>query len=274
MIYVTLFPLIFYIFYIIIYIENEKRKKNMDIKEQIINALRESDINFDSLCEEEHDIVEEYLTHTIVDTKLSFDSGISKLVIFVQGEPFVIKIPYTKLFDDESYNSDLSYWENEDSEEYPEPEREEYYQNFEFATSLEVETTSNWDYCELECAFYEKAYEEGLAQYFAKEELYAIVKNHPIYIQEKVTPLEFQKAAFDNNSFKKFDSTRQRCSDLKVKCFSSRWITDFFDYYGEQEFIKLSNFLEKMKIYDLHEGNLGYYCGAPVLIDYSDFREW
>lgn len=241
----------------------------MDIKMQIVNALRESNINFNALCEEEHEEVEDYLTEKIKDVRLSFDSGLSKLVIFMENDPYVIKIPFTRMFDEQSYDSDLSYWDTGDLDQ--EPERGNYYQNFDSATSAEVETADSWDYCALECAFYEKAYERGLAQYFAREELYAMVLDYPIYIQEKVTPLEATSYTIDNNKLK---TTRDRCSKLNVRCFCTQWITDFFDVYGEEEFIKLSNFLDEMKIYDLHEGNLGYHHGIPVLLDYSDFREW
>lgn len=242
----------------------------MVTKQQVIKALRESHINFNALCEYEHSQVLDYLIQTFGnDQGLAADSGISKLVIFLKNQDYVLKIPYTQMFDEESYNSDLSYWE--ETNEGAEPQEENYYYEFCSACSDAVETSDSWDYCALECAFYEEAHKAGLEKYFAKEELYAVILDYPIYIQQKVTPLEMKSTS---HSMQKISSTKKRCSELNVRCFNSTWITDFFEYYGEQEFLKLSNFLKEMNIYDLHGGNLGYLHGAPVLLDYSDFREW
>ena len=246
------------------------------MKDQIIEILRNSEeINFQDFYTDNYDALEELLRHELPkNAKVSFDSGISKVVILIAGENYVLKIPFVKMFDEDSYNSDVAYWDSgewEGEEEYSEPNIENYFSNFEWAESDKVSTSNNWDYCALECAFYEIATERGLEQYFAKEELYAVVLDHPVYIQERVTPLEASEKSI---SYEQAETTRKRCSDLSVRCFNPKWVTDFFNCYGEQEFIKLSNFLEEMKIYDLHEGNLGYLYGAPVLLDYSDFREW
>ena len=247
----------------------------MDIKEKIVEVLRKANINFNNLYEDNYDEVTCAIKQELPDMQIAFDSGLSKLVILIPNEEFVIKIPYSKLFDEDSYNADHSYWDSGEAEEdYAEPLEENYFVNFECATSDKVETSSNWDYCELECAFYEAAYEEGLAQYFAKEELYSMILDQPIYIQERVIPLDVEITSSRKTYTEETKETSKRCDELDIRCFNSIWITDFFNCYGEEEFIKLSKFLKKMSIYDLHSGNLGYLHGAPVLLDYSDFREW
>ena len=247
----------------------------MDIKEKIVEILRKSNINFNNLYENNYDEVTYILRQELPNTKIAFDSGISKLVILIPNEDVVIKIPYSQMFDSESYNSDYSYWDSgEAGEDYAEPMEEDYFVKFDSAISDKVETSSNWDYCELECAFYEAAYEEGLAQYFAKEELYAMVLDQPIYIQERVVPLDVEISSSRKAYTEETRETSKRCDELDIRCFNSIWITDFFNCYGETEFVKLSKFLKKMNIYDLHSGNLGYLHGAPILLDYSDFREW
>jgi len=239
--------------------------------DKVIAALQNSDIKFENLYEAEHTQVSSYLRKQFGENAhIGVDSGISKLVILIKGEDKVIKIPYSMLFDEESYNDDCSYWDSGENENAEEPFPEDYLQKFFCACSDEIETSNEWDYCALECAIYKQAEAEDLAQYFAKEELYAMIKDYPVYVQQRVVPMDCDRLS----RLSECDSTRKRCTQLNVKCFNDLWISDFFNYYGESEFVRLSQFLEKHHIYDLHEGNLGYYCGAPILLDYSDFNEW
>ena len=65
-----------------------------------------------------------------------------------------------------------------------------------------------------------------------------------------------------------------RSEKLETYCFNAWWITDFLAMYGEEEFKALSDFLREMQIDDLRDCNVGYLDGAPILFDYSGFRQW
>lgn len=50
--------------------------------------------------------------------------------------------------------------------------------------------------------------------------------------------------------------------------FSSRvWLEDLAAYYTNKEICRLVDFLEAYEVCDLHNYNLGYYHGAPVIFD-------
>ena len=45
---------------------------------------------------------------------------------------------------------------------------------------------------------------------------------------------------------------------------------DALEYYGPKHFDKIMSFIERNKIGDFHNSNLGYIGQTPVFIDYSD----
>ena len=240
--------------------------------DKVLQTLRSMDINFNKLCEDNYSDLEEDLRLAFEDEcSISCDSGVSKMVIFIQGADRVLKIPYSCCFDREVYEYDLAQWDSGDFEDMEEPLEECYWWKFECANCANIEAEYNWDYCALECAIYEAAYKRGLAPYFAKEEFYGLVNDRPVYTQVRVKPFEVCSSTI---SKQQKEDTRRKCDSCGVRCFNSVWVTDFINHYGMDEFIKLSNFLTELGIIDLHEGNLGYYQGAPILLDYSDFREW
>jgi hypothetical protein len=48
---------------------------------------------------------------------------------------------------------------------------------------------------------------------------------------------------------------------------------NFFMEYGEEEYKRLSDFLEKMEVNDLHCSNCGLLEGRPIIIDYAGYYE-
>ena len=240
----------------------------------IINSLQKHQKILPTLYEDNYSKIISLLKEDCSSFEWTYDAGISKFVILIRGEPFVIKVPFHLLFDKDVYESDLEYWERGEEEDFPKPIEEDYIHSFENAMNYHLEDALGTefkgdDYCEIECSVYQAAENEGLAQYFAPTEWQDQAGETSIYIQLRVTPFEavYESALSDKE-------TTTKCDSLGVRCFNSLWIKDFFDFYGEDEFIKLDAFLKKYQIYDLHSGNLGYLDGAPILLDYSDFNEW
>lgn len=53
--------------------------------------------------------------------------------------------------------------------------------------------------------------------------------------------------------------------------WSRRWVDSFLDTWGRKSYKNLHDFISEFEITDLHNGNLGWFCGKPVIIDwYSD----
>jgi hypothetical protein len=215
----------------------------------------------------------------ILPFSIAADNGVSKGVLLIEGASQVIKIPFNARLDTDAYDDAICdyHYERESlpEEEWcmtKEPELEEFLTQFWCAGLRAGE--EKWDYCEKECRLYALAQEEGLDQYFAKE--YCVghcAEGHPIYLQERAK-IYCDSEESSRYTYEELDKIMETCDNKYVQCFNSVWIADFIAAHGEEEFMRLSAFLESYGIRDLHDGNLGYIDGFPVLVDYSNFDEW
>ena len=237
--------------------------------ETIVNLLKEHCIFSDTLTESNYEDIADELK-TIQECAITVDHGVSKMVLLIPHESFVIKIPFTGYLEEDDYSCAYNEWEDaEEADKGKEPQLEDYYYTFEYANTPCITLSTAWDYCALEVAIYEDAIKEGVAQYFAKEQQVGQIDHMPIYAQDRARMLDDDKWDADIS-----EKTTTKCAQLDLRCFNPMWIADFFEIYGEDEFVKLSNFLKKHRIHDLHSGNLGYIDDMPVIIDYSCYREW
>lgn len=127
-------------------------------------------------------------------------------------------------------------------------------------------TDDGWNYCEQEVMVYELACSYNLGKYFAPIRYIKTIDEVMFYAQSKC---EFDKQdfTFSAESYK----TGER---VNYEFNSEEWVAEFIEFYGEQEFHRLQNFIENIaEINDMHCGNLGYLDGAPVLVDYSGYWE-
>lgn len=277
-------------------------------KEQVFNFLSNRIKHITNIFSMDNG--EDYLNDELQNSPFEFSlcSGATKAVILIKDANFVVKIPFNYIFDEDYYDSRHADWcsdreealnkatkekgdlltqeeanaickQFEESE--PDSNNDEFYQEFEGATYWTFEHEegclgrASWDYCALEAATFKQATIEGLGKYFAAEELYGFLGDHPVYMQERCIAL--CDAGIDYNSVeveKKRKTSRKFCEANKLDCFDSLWIGDFLERYGEAEFMRLHDFLTKNNIGDLRACNIGYLNGAPVLIDYSGFREY
>lgn len=224
---------------------------------------------------------EELLEDVLKDCNLPFEfsiaSGISKAVMLIKGEEYVIKFPFRSLFEEDDYDDACYRYNNED--EYPEqkeePDVEDYYYNFDCANHVAIPMNRLWDYCELESAIYEEAVDQGLGAYFAEEYLLGFVNDQPVYRQTRcVACYDYEQKYSDDEYEKKSSYSREKCKELNCNCFNPIWIADFIERYGEAEFKRLNAFLNEYEIGDLRSCNIGYLDDAPILFDYSGFRDY
>lgn len=223
---------------------------------------------------------EEQLEDVLKDCKLPFefsiDCGISKAVMLIKGEEYVIKFPFRSLFEADDYDDACYRYNNED--EYPEeeePDVEKYYYDFECANHVSIPMERLWDYCELESAIYQEAVDQGLGAYFAEEYLLGFINDQPVYRQTRcIACYDYEKKYSDDEWDERSSYSKEKCEELKCHCFNPIWIADFLDYYGEAEFKRLTTFLNEYEIGDLRSCNIGYLDDAPILFDYSGFRDY
>ena len=227
--------------------------------------------------------------------KHSFDNGATKAVIILKGEPYVIKIPFSCRYNDDYFEDRVHDYQEEHKElDYSQcvdaivnsTEESDFIYGYEMAFSERLDEsilskyehllTGN-DYCALEMCYYLNAVEEGLSDYFAEEELLGYVGSTPIYIQQRAVPFYSHYETIDSDTSRDSDrsvTTRKKCREMECFCFDETWIADFFDAYGENEFKRLSSFLDRFEIGDLRRANIGYVDGRPILFDYAGYNEW
>lgn len=275
-------------------------------KEEFLSYLQKNISHIDSkLCYDNYECaLEDPLRDSVLPCDWSMESGATKAVFLIKGADYVIKIPFPCWFDEDSYNDAVSDWEylkdeyfsdkvlvegepttaqskewmKEFKESTPEPQAEDdqWYYDFSGAETQafdddEFYEYSPWDYCNLESKLYQEAVNRGLGAYFAEEALLGYIGDHPVYYQTRCTILDVER--YGDEYEKKTSRSETVCSKLNIECFNSLWIADFLDVYGEDELKRLWEFLQEFHISDLRDCNVGYLDDAPILIDYSGFRE-
>ena len=164
--------------------------------------------------------------------------GLTKLVVFPSGNPDkVIKFPFCGM-----------YWYNSENE-------------LDYAPFEVVQ-----DYCAEEADIYYEACELGLECFFAETEFGGCTKDGTkFYISERVRGYVKNKDT-SKDSYEKASSFYCNICDA--------WLADAIEFYGLDKVRALINFLDSHQLSDFHTGNLGTRAnGAPVLLDYSDYRE-
>ena len=170
--------------------------------------------------------------------------GATKLVIIMEKEDFVFKIPFNSEWD--SWNRDYTFF-------------------------CGAPATSTWDYCEAEEERYDFAEEYGFSEYLAKTNIVYSTKNGiRIYIQPKCFVHSKHKTTSKRNRrvFSKWFKHGLPIDD-------TQWLNTFIDYYGAYRLKQFLTFLLNEEWEDdLGSRNIGYTIeGKPVLIDYSSYME-
>ena len=170
--------------------------------------------------------------------------GATKLVIIMEKEDFVFKIPFNSEWD--SWNRDYTFF-------------------------CGAPATSTWDYCEAEEERYDFAEEYGFSEYLAKTNIVYSTKNGiRIYIQPKCSVHSKHKTTSKRNRrvFSKWFKHGLPIDD-------TQWLNTFIDYYGAYKLKQFLTFLLNEEWDDdLGSRNIGYTIeGKPVLIDYSSYME-
>jgi hypothetical protein len=299
---------------IIIIENNEKEGNQMtkqEVLDWLEKAIIHIGEDFCSINQEYY--LDNPMKDALLPFEFSITSGVSKAVILIKGADFVVKIPFIKKLDEDAFFEDKRDWrlkrtqahknfieqrmketnnwnyiltQEEENEffhnfetENPEPIEDDYYEDLEGASNIDLNGQEFYipdnNYCWLETIIYDRAVEEGLGAYFAQEDELGLIGDTIVYYQTRCTPMEDMDIDYENEEvIARSNKGKQFCDKLDFFCFNELWIGDFLTLYGEQEFIRLNNFLIRYDIDDLRKANIGYIDGAPVLFDYSGYRIW
>lgn len=204
----------------------------------------------------EYNSIDDIVPDLVIPKGIHYDwnFGASKAVFTFWGEDkitYVIKIPFLgEVFFDEDLGEDVV---NE----------------YEFSRNKE----RPWDYCAAECDVYADAKNTGLEKLFAKTELIGFVNNYPIYKQSFVDqPFAYLENEEKGPSKDSKTKTTSLCKEKNFYSISQIWLASVTEHYGTDVLGNLIDFIEDNGIGDLHDNNIGYKNGVPVIFDYSDFN--
>lgn len=254
-------------------------------KQYILECL-DKYCSFDGLNQEEFYImVVEPLKEAHCFNNWTYDSGISKGVLIFGDFDFVVKIPFEGYYPEDSEDD---HWENEngswhwsyetgatekiDKGEWHFVEANMSMYNFEGASGQ----NSGWDYCEAEAEYFEMAVKENVDFAFAKTEFFGKANNHPIYFQQKCSMFDAERSSrqkeYESRTEKDYNSISKYKNSFDCCRIDEDWLLDFFFFWGGDALESFMRFIEEYSICDLHNGNIGYLHGAPVLVDYSGYE--
>ena len=196
-----------------------------------------------------------YYFYDSLDAKIKeeydYNYGATKCVLIPHKGDYVIKIPFTGVWD---FDSDAP-------------------TTFCSAPCSE----RDWDYCGAEYERYKEAYRNNLKDYFAPVLCIGCVGHFPIYVQAKCITLEDKYSCGCAKSFRFSDEERNKTLKISKACWVNinlDWLTDFRLSYGEKIFDTFLRFLcDREWDDDLRTENIGYLNDRPVLIDYAGFLE-
>ena len=216
--------------------------------------------------------------------KWTYDTGATKLVLIFHGMDTVIKIPFTGSDETHYCGGDMA---ASCPKEYSCVKKGTWCTNccgcsyydcprrghYEYSTFYGANASNGWDYCEAEVRYFELAEEIGLDECFAKVWRIGEICGHPIYAQVRAEMFEGESSR-RSYSAEKLTSVRKTIEEkMDFYCFNEYWLSDFNDFFGEEKMEKLLKFLSTESIEDLHDGNLGYVCGVPVLVDFAGYYD-
>lgn len=190
---------------------------------------------------------EDFLISSIDCDELSFDweDGASKLVIIPEDKDYVIKIPFNA-----SCDTFLC----------------EYYDY-------------SYNYCEKECNLYKKiSFEENplFTQFFLPLTKVREFENWEVYIQPKCQIYNHLEEEDRSKTYSKDSMMKVKSKKLGYYTnLPDDWIAAVTEMLKDTKLVK--EFIDMLQKYDitqdLHSGNIGYYNGKPVILDYAGFYD-
>lgn len=127
-------------------------------------------------------------------------------------------------------------------------------------------------YCAIETENYIKAVEAGLGKCFAKLIPFDKISNTLLYKSEYVDGR--CRGSFREVTADQIENINSITSKHDAPVLPTSWTMNFIDYYGVSTFEKFLDFIVKNNINDLHDTNIGYKNGRPIVFDYAGYLEY
>ena len=231
-------------------------KHDFGVAKQIIEGLHlPRELGVEEECNEFYtDYISDQIGR-VYSGDFSIENGVSKAVIVLYDEDFVIKIPF---------NGMLRYEWNDEEDDYD-------YDNPQFDYFTGANAPDETDYCWNEVLSIEMAEMMGYGQLFPATEFIMEHEGRRFYMQEKVRLVFSYQPTFSQDS-------RTKAEDMEpcYQCGTTDWRAAVVEYYGEEfwtKFVEWDHSCKASMLSDMHSGNYGYNMdGHPVILDVSGFR--
>ena len=241
--------------------------KNELVKEIInkISNIIPTDFGINVDADDESSLTFDDIYDTICNNyKAEVYHGVTKCVIVLKNEDEVIKIPFNGKFEDR-YDNEIDEYDTD-------------FIPFEYANIDVEDASTTWDYCENEYIKYEKAVEDGYADFLLKTNYCGLINGIPVYTQEKAEEFwssqysDTHKIPLSKDAISKY---KNESSNRFYTSIHHTWVVRAIAYYGAE---KVADFLQWAKdnglAGDLHTGNIGFTSdGRPILLDWAGYRE-
>ena len=185
-------------------------------------------------------------------------NGVTKCVIVFDNEDEVIKLPFNGKFEE---------WYDDAEDEYKID-----FTAFEYANTDVEDASTTWDYCENEYIKYEKAVEDGFAEFLLATRYHGMICGMPVYTQERA------ETFYDSEYISKTAPSEKAIKEYEKMGYAPMnrdWVVRAIDYYGIRKVVDFIQWAKSNGLTgDLHSGNIGFTTeGRPIILDWAGYRE-
>lgn len=137
------------------------------------------------------------------------------------------------------------------------------------------------DYAGDELEAYEKAEKFGVQKILPRTWFFCESSNGwKFYAQEKVDSAYDGMSRKQRNKMQKATKTASDKTVMKIRnsCFYGHveyhWVAMATSYYGKNFMKSFEQWTHECKVNDLHDGNIGFLRGKPVILDFSGYNNY
>lgn len=244
------------------------------LTEQEILEVLSKYCDFTDLCE--YNFRDQVIEPLIAANAFTFHwaNGVTKLVLMPFDTDFVVKIPFVGELEYDGYEDGLDY--EAALAVYGEEGMDERIPRYCVRSFYGANADNDWDYCQAEARISAQARSADLLKYFAETHYIGEANGHPIYVQQKAEIFEGIEdyEEIELGIVQVGEEEREAAAAFRDDHFiycNSHWMAQFIKTNSIEELRRLDVFCKNCGIEDLHDENIGYIDGCPVLVDYSSY---
>lgn len=149
------------------------------------------------------------------------------------------------------------------------------YRDWDFVIKIPRYCRYDTDYCELEVNKYQSAKDFGVEKILLETRYFATAGTIDLYIQPR-----FSCSHADFNGYNKLNKKLhhlqkrpivRRINETMYDYTDETWIARALQLYGKKFFLQFEKWTNQERVGDLHNNNIGWLKGRPIILDYSGY---